>query len=226
MKLLAIFTFLLYITPAVFHPLDVETLEDEVEDEECVEKWIGNGECDEENDFDDLSCGPRDGGDCGPIEKWFGDGECDEVNNWKKWENYPNGPWKLSDPRDLETDEYGVPFDDLKLYDGGDCTCDSSEPHKELLSRESFPEKLKIVLKNDVKDEWSEIEGKYTLKLVKVSGKPIWVDEDEDNAIWYDDDDNTWNLGSVSNVDTSTVALLSEEANEDTLPHEISWKWK
>ena len=70
--------------------LYISKFEGAIAQDQCREEWIGDGECDEQNNFPGISCGPYDGGDCGPLTGLFGDGKCDEQNNWKRWENFPN----------------------------------------------------------------------------------------------------------------------------------------
>merc|ERR1719362_781622 len=120
----------------------ISKFEGVIAQDQCKDEWIGDGECDEQNNFPDISCGPYDGGDCGPLTDLFGDGKCDEQNNWPRWENYPN------DYEKGLTDKNGFELNMTKESDGGDCTCESSELHRELFSLESYEEGEKTIYPN------------------------------------------------------------------------------
>ena len=95
---------------------------------DCVEEWIGDGKCDERNYHPSMWCGPYDGGDCAPKIDLMGDGKCDEQNNFRKFQNFPFGSLEKEEAEgEFKTDKNGIPLDLNVTYDGGDCTCSSSE---------------------------------------------------------------------------------------------------
>lgn len=104
---------------------------------QCNQNWIGDGECDRQNYFPSIQCGPYDGGDCGPKVELFGDGKCDEQNNFRQFQNFPYGSFdKEVESKKLDRD--GFPLDVHMKYDGGDCTCTSSELYQQLFSLPNY----------------------------------------------------------------------------------------
>ena len=96
----------------------------------CINSWIGNGICDDVNNF--PSCGNYDGGDCRPpnITDWLecphnpeliGDGKCDEHLKTKIECNHDSGDCCTNELIGNKVCDDFNNFLTCQNYDGGDC---------------------------------------------------------------------------------------------------------
>ena len=78
--------------------------------------------------------------------------------------------------------------------------------------------KLIINVKNEIHKLYLDIEGTYILlsnnDFEKKSARQHtrWIQENGINAIWYDKDNNSWNIGDKGNIGTEKCKLRSAEA--------------
>lgn len=87
--------------------------------------------------------------------------------------------------------------------------------------------KLIINLKNEIHKIYPDIEGTYILSNNKATTNhhhhhdfekksaqqhKRWLQENGINVIWYDKDNNSWNIGDKDNMDTGNCKLRSAEA--------------
>ena len=73
----------------------------------------------------------------------------------------------------------------------------------------------------------SSLCGIYHLASLPINGRPYWLQENGTHAIWYDDKNMNWKLGSESNRGTSISILFGDHGTADTaLPQEVApWKF-
>ena len=86
--------------------------------------------------------------------------------------------------------------------------------------------KLFISFKNEasITENYSNLEGNYILAsdLKYVNGKEYWIQENECHAIWYDKENDSWNVGVINNLGSrSNRCILKTDATDNKLPHEI-----
>jgi len=93
-------------------------------------------------------------------------------------------------------------------------------------SQRKGPNRLKVVLMNDVKDKWSTSDGIYVLASTKENTRPYWLQEGGEHAIWYDPEFTNWKLGLASQIGSSVAKLLTDKEDTGTaLPHATPWKY-
>ena len=81
-------------------------------------------------------------------------------------------------------------------FDGGDC-CGHCET-------------ITITLENNAQAAQGSREGIYHNSSL-VNGKPSWTSTSQ--AIWYNQDYDNWNVGSLDDIGTSTGGMKSDSAN-------------
>ena len=67
---------------------------------------------------------------------------------------------------------------------------------------------LNITLDGNAKLAQGHTEGYYTLNSID-NGKQNWIQVQGSNAIWYDKENNSWNIGDKEDLGTSTCSLYS-----------------
>ena len=81
---------------------------------------------------------------------------------------------------------------------------------------------LNITLDGNAKLTHGHTEGYYTLNSID-DGKQNWIQVQGSNAIWYDEEDSSWNIGDKEDLGTSTCSLYSIK---NTKRPEQATKWK
>ena len=82
---------------------------------------------------------------------------------------------------------------------------------------------LKVTLKNDALAFQSSFEGKYTKSDTLVNGKPNWVSNDY--AIWYQDEDVTWNIGNKTTIGKKVGFICGNNVTHGPDDDNISWRY-
>ena len=84
--------------------------------------------------------------------------------------------------------------------------------------------KLIVTLDGDAKLYHSDIEGHYIMASTTVNGKQTWIHDQGSNAIWYDKENTSWNIGHKENLGINKCGLHS--TNDATGPEEATtWEY-
>ena len=160
---------------------------------------LANGVCNDETNYAECNF---DGGDCC--------GSCintDYCTNCSCIANYTGN--EVSNPL-LGNGYCNDVYDTAECnFDGGDC-CGQCEI-------------IFITLESNAKGAQASKEGIYYNSSI-VNGKPSWTSISQ--AIWYDQQYNDWNIGSLDDIGSSTSGIYSDDGNlcPFHLPSEM-WKY-
>ena len=91
--------------------------------------------------------------------------------------------------------------------------------------------KFIVILKNEIKKFYLDVEGTYVLTTNgdfenADENRKNWMQENGINAIWFDKENNSWNIGDKGNIGTDKCKIKAEAIDANKEPCEIKeWKY-
>ena len=67
--------------------------------------------------------------------------------------------------------------------------------------------------------------GTYLLQENKTNDKPFWIHQSGGKAIWWDNDNDNWNVGNFEYLGSSKAGIKGP-SNNDSPPNQITNGWK
>ena len=84
-----------------------------------------------------------------------------------------------------------------------------------------------MTLKSEVEDRNQNVKGTYIISSNLSNGKPYWLQEFGNQAIWFCKIFNNWKIGDVSNIGNSSGAkFLTHRGTAVNAPPNKAYPWK
>ena len=90
---------------------------------------------------------------------------------------------------------------------------------------------MTVSLDNYLKEKYPDIEGTYTIDEEQmVNNKENWLQSNGENAIWYTNTSNAWNIGPKKFLGTPIPGIYGMISTDNSLgailPHQVNhWKY-
>ena len=93
------------------------------------------------------------------------------------------------------------------------------------LISDGYPLKMKLSISGEAQKYQASIGGTYLLQENKTNDKPFWIHQSGGKAIWWDNDNDNWNVGNFEYLGSSKAGIIGP-SNNDSPPNQIKQGWK